>query len=97
MREILVRVETQSRPPGRDLVMDWGIRKEREVTPRFLSTAWEDGGKVSRKGFHLKKCLVGIWETSLWRFREVVGTEGLGFREAWSTDRTLSAVAVGGL
>ena len=40
--------------------------------------------------------MVGIWEISLWRFMEVVRSEGLGFREVWRTYAALSIRRVGG-
>lgn len=39
--------------------------------------------------------MVGIREIFLWRFREVAGSEGLEFREAWRTDVALSFMSVG--
>lgn len=61
------------------------------MTPRFLSVR----GRIQRGALH-EKCLVRIWETSLWRFREVVGSEGLGSKEVWPTDAALSIMNVGG-
>lgn len=37
-----------------------------------------------QKGVSLETCLVGIWET-LWRFGEVVASEGLVLREVWAS------------
>lgn len=46
MREILVRVETQSRPPGQDLVMDWGYQEGKggdSQIPIYSLGGWREG------------------------------------------------------
>lgn len=62
------------------------------MTPRFLS-----GRGGIQRGVLCEKCLLRIWETSLWGGSgRWVGSEDLGSRETWQTDVALSIMNVGG-
>lgn len=62
------------------------------MTPRFLSQPGAGWRGSVQKGVSCEKCLLGIWETSLWQFREVAGS-----REVCRTGGALCIMGAGGL